>query len=444
MTGKSLTLDHHWLPFTANRDFKAEPRLLVAAAGVYYQDGQGNRLLDAVSGLFCTPAGHGRREIAEAVARQVGQLDFAPPFQFAHPLGFELAEEISRLTPAGLDRVFFTGSGSEAVETALKIALAWHRARGAGGRQRLIGRERAYHGVNFGGLSVGGMMRNREAFGTGLPAVSHLRHTWQPESRFGRGQPQTGGELADDLQRAVDLYGADTIAAVIVEPIAGSTGILVPPVGYLERLRAIADRHGILLIFDEVITGFGRTGAPFAAGTFGVTPDIITMAKAITNGTLPMAAVAVRRDIHDTIIGAAPKGGIEFCHGYTWSAHPVAAAAALATLKLYRDEGLFERAANLVSPFQEAVFGLRDLPVVTDIRGFGLLAGIDLAPASDGTPGRRGAAVLKALFAAGLVVRVTADTVILAPPFIALPEHIETLVDTVRRVLSGHEGKAPQ
>jgi beta-alanine--pyruvate transaminase len=434
MTDTALSLDHHWLPFTANRDFKAAPRFLVAAEGVHYLDAQGNRLLDGVSGLFCTPAGHGRPEISAAVARQLETLDFAPPFQFAHPLGFELAREISRLTPAGLDRVFFASSGSEAVETALKIALAYHRARGDAGRKRLIGRERAYHGVNFGGLSVSGMVRNREAFGSGLPAVSHLRHTWQPDARFVRGQPETGADLADDLQRAVDLYGASAIAAVIVEPISGSTGILVPPVGYLERLRAIAHRHGILLIFDEVITGFGRTGAAFASETFGVAPDLITMAKALTNGVIPMAAVAVRQDIYHTITEAAPSGGIELFHGYTWSAHPVAAAAALATLKLHREDGLFDRARDLAPRFLDAVFSLRDLAVVTDIRGFGLLAGIDLVP--DGTPGQRGTAVLKALYEAGVVVRVTGDTVILAPPFVALPEHVETLITTLRRVLT--------
>jgi beta-alanine--pyruvate transaminase len=429
-------LDHHWMPFTATRDFKAAPRLLVAAGGPYYRDDRGNRLLDAVSGLFCVPAGHGRPEIAEAVAHQLRSLDYAPPFQYGHPAAFELAADLARLLPAGLGRVFFVNSGSEAVDTALKVALAWHRARGDGTRQRFVGRERAYHGVNFGGLSVGGLVRNREAFGPGLPGVSHIRHTWQPDRRFVPGQPPAGAELADDLQRHVDLYGADTIAAVIVEPIAGSTGILVPPTGYLDRLAAIARRHGILLIFDEVITGFGRTGSPFAAQSFGVVPDIITMAKAITNGTVPMGAVAVGEDIHRTIIDAAPPGGIELFHGYTWSAHPVACAAARAALRLYRDEGLFERAATLAPRFQEAVFSLRDLPVITDIRGYGLLAGIDLAV--DEVPGRRGLRVLKELFAAGLVVRVTGDTVILAPPFIAGPDELDALTGTLRTVLTRH------
>lgn len=427
-------LDNHWQPFTANRAFRADPRLLVAAKGVHYTDAKGNLLLDGVSGLFCTPAGHGREEIAARVADQVRRLDFVPPFQFGHPAGFELAQEIAKLTPPGLDSIFFVNSGSEAVETALKAALAYHRARGQAGRTRFVGRERAYHGVNFGGLSVSGMVRNREAFGPGLPGVSHIRHTWAPERVFTPGQADQGADLADDLQRAVDLYGADSIAAVIVEPISGSTGVLVPPKGYLERLRAIADTHGILLIFDEVITGFGRTGKPFAAESFGVTPDIITMAKAITNGTVPMGAVAFSRAIYNTITQAAADGAIEFFHGYTWSAHPVATAAALETLKLFREDGLFERAAALTPLFQKAVFGLRDQGLVSDIRGYGLLAGIDLAPASK--PGQRGFAALKALFSAGLVVRVTNDTIILAPPFVVSEDQLYQIIEIVRRVIS--------
>ncbi len=427
-------LDNYWQPFTANRAFRADPRLLVAAKGVHYTDAKGNLLLDGVSGLFCTPAGHGREEIAARVADQVRRLDFVPPFQFGHPAGFELAQEIAKLTPPGLDSIFFVNSGSEAVETALKAALAYHRARGQAGRTRFVGRERAYHGVNFGGLSVSGMVRNREAFGPGLPGVSHIRHTWAPERVFTPGQADQGADLADDLQRAVDLYGADSIAAVIVEPISGSTGVLVPPKGYLERLRAIADTHGILLIFDEVITGFGRTGKPFAAESFGVTPDIITMAKAITNGTVPMGAVAFSRAIYNTITQAAADGAIEFFHGYTWSAHPVATAAALETLKLFREDGLFERAAALTPLFQKAVFGLRDQGLVSDIRGYGLLAGIDLAPTSK--PGQRGFAALKALFSAGLVVRVTNDTIILAPPFVVSEDQLYQIIEIVRRVIS--------
>ena len=428
------SLDHHWLPFTANRSFKTAPRIIASADGIHYRDERGNQLIDGVSGLFSTPAGHGRPEIADAIAQQAKKLDFVPPFQFAHPDGFRLAEAVAALLPKGLDRVFFVGSGSEAVDTALKGAISYHRARGQGGRTRFVGRERAYHGVNFGGLSVGGMAANRQALGLGIPGVSHIRHTWPGPGGFSRGQAAEGADLANDLQRAVDLYGADTIAAVIVEPISGSTGVLVPPVGYLERLRAIADAHGILLIFDEVVTGFGRTGKPFAAETFGVTPDIVTMAKALTNGTVPMAAVAFRREIYEAVTDAAAQDAIEFLHGYTWSGHPVATAAALAALRIYRDEGLFERAAALSQPFLDAVFSLQDLPVVTDIRGFGLLAGIDLAP--DGRPGKRGFAVLRALFEAGLVVRVTADTVILAPPFIATPSDLGRIVDVLRGVLS--------
>ncbi|MGO9657089.1 MAG: aminotransferase class III-fold pyridoxal phosphate-dependent enzyme [Acidimicrobiales bacterium] len=427
-------LSHQWLPFTANRAFAADPRLLVSAEGVYYRDAGGRQLLDSVSGLFCVPAGHGRPEIASAVSEQIRRLDFAPPFQFAHPDGFVLAGELSELLPPGLDRVFFVNSGSEAVETALKGALAYHRARGDAGRTRFIGRERAYHGVNFGGLSVSGMVRNREAFGPGLPGVSHIRATWSPDQAFGWGQPRSGGDLADDLQRAVDLYGASNIAAVIVEPISGSTGVLVPPEGYLERLAEIAAASGILLIFDEVITGFGRTGRAFASQSFGVTPDIITMAKALTNGAVPMGAVAFRRGVHDAVIEAGAPQGIEFFHGYTWSAHPSACAAALAALRIYRDEGLFERAAKLAPTFQQVVLGLKGAGPISDIRGFGLLAGIDLE--TDGAPGRRGFTVLNELFKAGLVARVTNDTIILAPPFVATETEIRAMVDIVRSVVA--------
>jgi beta-alanine--pyruvate transaminase len=431
---QGLMMDNHWLPFTANRSFKEHPRILSGAKGVYYKDDRGNSLLDCVSGLFCTPAGHGREEIISAVTAQMRKLDFNPPFQFSHPDGFKLAEAVARLTPGDLDRVFFVNSGSEAVETALKMALAYHHARGEGGRTRLIGRERAYHGVNFGGLAVSGMVRNKEAFGAGLPGVSHMRHTWSADRKFTPGQSEAGADLADDLQRAVDLYGAASIAAVIVEPISGSTGILVPPKGYLNRLRQIATRHGILLIFDEVITGFGRTGKAFGAHTFDVTPDIITMAKALTNGSLPMGAVAARRDIYDTITTAAAEGAIEFFHGYTYSAHPASTAAALATLEIYEQERLFERSAKLSIPFQELVFSLKDLPIITDIRSFGLLAGIDLA--ADKKPGQRGFAALNSLFESGFVVRVTADTIILAPPFVAEESHLQQMIDGIRKTIS--------
>ncbi|MBA4030902.1 MAG: aspartate aminotransferase family protein [Planctomyces sp.] len=432
---REYSLEHHWLPFTANRAYHELPRLITAAKGIYLFEESGRPLLDGCSGLFCVPAGHGREEIATAISRQVRQLDFSPPFQFAHPEGFKLAEAISQLTPPGLDKIFFTNSGSESVETALKMALAYHRARGESTRYRFVGRELAYHGVNFGGLSVGGMIRNREAFGPLLPGTLHLRHTKSPTKRFLPGQPAEGDDLADDLQRAIDLHGAASIAAVIVEPIVGSVGIIVPPRGYLQRLHRIASQHGILLIFDEVITGFGRTGQPFAAQTFDVVPDIITMAKALTNGTLPMGAVAASRKIFDSITAAAAPGTIEFFHGYTYSGHPVAAVAALATLNIFEQEDLFQKAAMLAAPFQEMVFALQDIPVVTDIRGFGLLAGIDLA--IDEKPGQRGFAVLKTLFQAGLLVRVTNDTVILAPPFVASIDDLTLMLKRLRSVLAG-------
>lgn len=432
-TETSFTMDNYWLPFTANKSFKKQPRLITAAKGIHLTSADGRTILDGSSGLFCVPAGHGREEIASAVAHQLRTLDYTSPFQFSHSGGFQLAEKIAELTPPGLDRIFFTNSGSESVETALKMALAYHRANGEPTRQRFIGRELAYHGVNFGGLSVGGMIRNREAFGPLLPGATHLRHTQVFPNSFVSGQPDAGADLADDLQRAVSLYGATSIAAVIVEPIVGSVGILVPPKGYLQRLRQIASQHGILLIFDEVITGFGRTGSHFAAQGFGVMPDLITMAKALTNGSIPMGAVAAKREIYDTIVDAAPPETIEFFHGYTYSAHPVATAAALANLKLFEDDGLVERAAILAGPFQEMVFGLRDLPNITDIRGYGLLAGIDLAV--DEKPGKRGFQMLKMLFEAGLLTRVTNDTIILAPPFVATESDLERMLEIVRQIL---------
>jgi len=428
------TLDSYWLPFTPNRAFKKEPRILVRAEGLHFWNDRGDRLLDGCSGLFCCALGHGRPEIAEAVARQARELDFSPPFQYAHPGVVELAERVANLTPADLDRVFFTGSGSEAVETAMKIALLYHRVRGEGQRQRFVSRERAYHGVNLGGVSLSGMVRNREHFGVGLPATLHMRHTALPANRLVPGEGEHGAELADDLQRFVDLYGADTIAACVVEPIAGSTGILVPPRGYLARLREICDRHGILLVFDEVITGFGRTGQTFAAQSFGVVPDLMTMAKALTNGAVPMGAVAVRRGIHDQIVSAADEASIEFFHGYTYSGHPLACAAGLATQRIFRDEDVVVRAAALAPYFLEQVFALAELPVVRDLRGYGLLAGIDLEPA--GAAGTRGSEVLRRLFAAGLVVRMTGDTLILAPALVAEREHVDRICAIVRGVLA--------
>ena len=427
------TLEHYWMPFTANRDFKENPRLIVRAEGMYYTTHRGEKVLDASAGLFCVAAGHARREIADAVARQFAELDYSPPFQFSHPAAFELARQLSAILPDGINHVFFGNSGSEAVESALKISLAYHRARGQGQGSRLVGRERAYHGVNFGGISVAGLVKNREAFGLGLPGTVHMRHTWLPEQRFSRGEPEVGAELADDLQRLVELHGADNIAACIVEPIAGSWGCLVPPKGYLERLREICDRHGILLIFDEVITGFGRTGKAFAADSFEVTPDMITMAKGLTNGNVPMGAVAVRDEIYETVINAAPEGQIELFHGYTYSGCPVAVAASLAVLGIYRDDGLFEHAAEMSPYFLDMVFALREFDVVTDIRGYGLLAAFDLAP--DKAPGLRGYEVLQRLYAGGLVVKVTGDVVLLSPPLIAEREHVDEIGDKLRKML---------
>ena len=436
------TLEHYWMPFSDNRGFKASPRLCVGGEGMYYRDHRGERILDGSSGLFCVAAGHARVEIAEAVHRQLLELDYCAPFQLAHPAQFELARRIAALTPEGIDRVFFGNSGSEAVDTALKIVLAYHRARGEGGRTRMVSRERAYHGVNIGGTSLSGMVRNREAFGIGMAGVAHMRHTGLPEHRFTRGQPAKGAELADDLERIIALYGAETVAACFVEPVAGSTGVLVPPLGYLERLREICDRHGVLLVFDEVITGFGRTGRAFAAQSFGVRPDVMTMAKALTNGNLPMGAVAVDERIYDTITEAAPVGEIDFFHGYTYSGSPAACAAGLATMEIFEREGLFARAAELSPYFLDAVFSLRDLPVVTDIRGYGLIAGFDLAPGD--RPGARGIDVQKKLFAAGLHLKMTGDTGLVAPPLVSERAHIDRLVDITREVLSGLREPAPQ
>lgn len=428
-------LIHHWMPFTANKQFQEAPRIIARAEGVHYWNTAGEKLLDSVSGLYTTPAGHGRREIREAVSRQLEELDYAPAFQFGVPGSFRLARELAQMLPEGLNRVFFAGSGSEAVESALKVAIQYHRVRGEGQRQRFIGRARGYHGVNFGGWSVGGMVKNREAFGVGLPGVAHMRHTLIEANRFRMGQGEHGGvDLADDLQRMVELYGADTIAACIVEPIAGSTGVLVPPVGYLERLREICTKHGILLIFDEVICGFGRTGAAFAADAFGVVPDMLTMAKAISNGNIPMAAVAVREDVQQTILDAAGPEAVEFFHGYTYSAHPVACAAALATLKIFRDDDLFSRAAALAPKFLERIAALRDVPIVTDTRGFGLLGAVDLA--ADSGPGKRGFAVLRRAFEQGLVLRVAGDTVIFAPLFITTDDQLDEMFDKLRKVLA--------
>ncbi|MCH9671220.1 MAG: aspartate aminotransferase family protein [Gammaproteobacteria bacterium] len=433
MSAAVNTLEHLWMPFTSNRDFKNDPRIVVRGEGVHYWTHDGNRILDGSSGLFCCALGHGRREIADAVHAQLLELDYSLPFQGAHPGQFELASRVARLTPDGINRVFFVNSGSEAVDTALKIALAYHRARGDGSRMRFVSRERAYHGVNIGGTSLSGMVKNRDAFGVGMAGVAHLRHTWLEENRFSMGQPTEGAELADDLERIIAMYGAETIAACFVEPIAGSTGTLVPPVGYLERLREICDAHGVLLVFDEVITGFGRTGQPFAAQSFDVKPDIMTLAKAITNGNQPMGAVAVSEAVYNTIVDSAPEGAVEFFHGYTYSGHPAACAAGIATLKIYDEENIFARAAALAPYFQEQMFSLRDHPIVTDIRGYGMIAGFDIAPGS--APGVRGLEFQKKLYAAGLHIKMTGDAGIVAPPFVAETTHIDEIIGLLTEVL---------
>jgi beta-alanine--pyruvate transaminase len=427
------SLEHQWMPFTSNKDFKADPRLIVRAEGCYLWSHKGEKILDGSSGLFCVAAGHGRKEIADAVHAQLLELDYTAPFQMGHPAAFEVARRVSALTPAGLDHIFFANSGSEAVDSAMKIALAYHYAKGEGQRQRFVSRERAYHGVNFGGVALSGLVKNREAFGVGLPGVAHMRHTWMEENRFTRGQPENGAELAEDLARIAANVGPGTIAACFVEPVAGSTGFLIPPKGYLERLREICDDHGILLVFDEVICGFGRTGEAFAAQTFNVKPDMMTMAKALTNGCQPMGAVAVSDEIYDSVTGASPDGAIELFHGYTYSGHPAACAASLATLDIYERENLFARGAELSEYFLDQVFALSDLPVVTDIRGFGLMAAVDVAV--DGAPGRRGTEMQKRLYHAGLHVKFTGDAALLAPPLVAERAHIDEMVAKLRDVL---------
>jgi len=427
-------LERHWMPFTPNRDFKRHPRMFVRASGMHYFDPSGRQVLDGSSGLFCSPAGHCRPEIAQAVAEQLQTLDYTPSFLRGHPGAFALADRVAALTPKGLDHVFFCNSGSEAIDTAIKVAFAYHLARNEGQRTYLISRERAYHGVNIGGTALGGMVRNRETFGALMPAVLHLRHTLLPEHRLTRGLAAGGVELADDLQRFVNLVGEKRIAAVFVEPIAGSTGVILPPRGYLERLREICTRYGILLVFDEVICGFGRTGAPFAATAFGVTPDVITMAKALTNGAQPMGAVAVRDDIYRTIVDAAPDGLPEFFHGYTYTAHPAACAAGLATLAIYEREKLFARAAELSGYFLDAMFALQDLAGVADIRGFGLLAGVEVKPGK--APGARGAELQGKLFDRGLHVKTTGDVAIMAPAFIASRADIDQMASILREAIA--------
>ncbi|MFY7865388.1 aspartate aminotransferase family protein [Roseateles sp.] len=426
--------DAYWMPFTANRQFKKSPRLITRADGMYFHDDQGRQVLDGIAGLWCVNAGHNRPRIVEAIQKQAAELDFAPPFQMGHPKAFELAERLTALAPAGMGKAFFTNSGSESVDTALKMAIAYHRVRGEGARTRLIGRERGYHGVNFGGISVGGMVGNRKMFGQMLGGVDHIRHTHDPaRNAFSVGQPVYGAEFANDLENLIALHDASTIAAVIVEPVAGSTGVLIPPQGYLQRLREICDKHGILLIFDEVITGFGRTGNPFGAQTFGVTPDLMTVAKGLTNGCVPMGAVLAKDFIYEAFM-QGPEHLIEFFHGYTYSAHPLACAAALGTLDTYAEDGLLTRANEMQGYFAEALHSLKDAPHVIDIRNIGLVGGVELAPLP-GEPGKRAFSVFLDCWEKGVLIRTTGDTIALSPPLIIERQHIDHIVDTVRGAL---------
>jgi beta-alanine--pyruvate transaminase len=428
-------LDAFWMPFTANRQFKASPRLLARAEGMFYWTTDGRQVLDGVAGLWCVNAGHGRREITEAVTKQLQTMEFAPTFQMGHPIAFELANRLAKIAPPQLDRIFFTNSGSESVDTALKIAVAYHRARGAGQRTRFIGREKGYHGVGFGGMSVGGMVNNRKFFGASmLPGVDHLAHTLDIEhNAFSRGLPHWGTHLANELERLIALHDASTIAAVIVEPISGSAGVVLPPAGYLKRLREICDKHDILLIFDEVITGFGRVGKPFASQAFEVTPDLMTTAKGLTNGAIPMGAVFSQRKIYDAFM-QGPDNSIELFHGYTYSAHPVACAAALAALDIYQKEGLLTRAATLSAQWENAVHSLRGLPHVIDVRNYGLIGGVEME-ARQGKPGARGYEVFLKCFEQGVMVRQTGDTIAMAPPLIIEPKQIEHIVEILGSVI---------
>ena len=431
------SLNEHWMPFTSNRDFKENPRLITEAKGVYLKNHQGQTQIDASSGLFCNPLGHGRQEIIDAVTNQLNTLDYVQPFQQGFGGSFELATRISKNTPGNLNRIFYTICGSSAVETAIKISIAYHKSRGQGERFRIVGRERAYHGMHIGGTSVGGMVNNIKTFASILmPGVVHIRHTHLPEHKFVSGQPETGKELANDLERIAANFGAENIAACIVEPIAGSTGTLVPPKGYLQRLREICDKHGILLIFDEVITGWGRTGSPFAAQEFGVTPDLITMAKATTNGIVPMGAVACKEEIYDAIMDASPKGAVELFHGYTYSGIPIAVAAALAVQDIFEKEDIFNRVKELSPYFQKGLFSLKDLEAVDNIRGYGMMGGIDMK--LDKKPGAAGFACFKHCYEAGVNFKATGDCLIIAPPFISEKKHIDEIIDKLRTGISNY------
>lgn len=429
-------MSNFWMPFTANRQFKAAPRLFKRAKGMYYTTVDDRQVLDAVAGLWCVNAGHGREEINNAVSRQMAEMDYAPSFQMGHPIAFEAASRIAEVMPQGLDRIFFTNSGSESVDTALKIALAYHRSRGEGQRTRFIGRERGYHGVGFGGISVGGIVSNRKAFSANLiPGVDHLPHTLNIEqAAFSKGQPAWGEHLANELERILALHDSSTVAAVIVEPVAGAAGVLIPPQGYLKRLREICSRHGILLIFDEVISGFGRLGKATASEYFGVKPDLMTLAKAINNAAIPMGAVAASRDVHDTVVNSGPDNGIELFHGYTYSAHPAAAAACIAAQNVYRDEGLFERAGAMAPLFETAIHSLKGEPYVKDIRNLGLIGGVELEP-REGKPGTRAYDAFLKCFEQGVMVRFTGDVLAFSPPLIINDSQIDQVFSAVRNAL---------
>ena len=425
------SLNEHWMPFTSNKDFKENPRLIVEAKGVYLKNHQGKTQIDASSGLFCNPLGHGREEIIEAITKQLKTVDYAQPFQQGFGGSFELATKISKHTPGNLNRIFYTICGSTAVETAIKISIAYHKARGEGQRFRFVGRERAYHGMNIGATSVGGMVNNVKTFASVLmPGVVHMRHTHLPEHKFVSGQPETGAELANDLERICVNFGGENIAACIVEPVAGSTGTLVPPKGYLQRLREICDKHGILLIFDEVITGWGRMGSAFGAQEFGVTPDIMTMAKATTNGIVPMGVVACKEEIYDGIMDGSPKGTIELFHGYTYSGIPISVAAGLAVQDIFEKEDIFNRAKEMSPYFQEGLFSLKDIDVVDNIRGYGMMGGIDIK--MDKKPGRAGYTCFKHCYEVGVNFKATGDCLIIAPMFISEKKHIDEIIEKLR------------
>ena len=432
------SLNEHWMPFTSNRDFKANPRLITEAKGVYLKTHHGKTQIDGSSGLFCNPLGHGRREITEAVTKQLETLDYAQPFQQGFGGSFELATKIAKHTPGDLNKIFYTICGSTAVETAIKIAIAYHRAKGDSKRFRFVGRERAYHGMNIGATSVGGMINNVKTFASVLmPGVLHMRHTHLPEHKFISGQPETGAEMADDLERMCENFGGENIAACIVEPVAGSTGCLVPPKGYLQKLRQICDKHGILLIFDEVICGWGRMGSVFASQEFGVVPDMMTLAKATTNGVVPMGVVACKDDMYDAVMDSSPHGAIELFHGYTYSGIPVSVAAALAVQDIFEKEDIFNKVKDMVSYFQKSIFSLKDLDSVVNIRGQGLMAGIDMK--LNTKPGKAGFETFKSCYEAGVNFKATGDCLIIAPQFICEKKHIDEIIDKLRTGIQNYQ-----